>query len=482
MPTPKESKLARVLRSLSVVDLNRLEKFVTSPYFNSDERVVLLFQFEKQQIKSNRYEEDPSQIWHSIFGKNDFNEKTFRVLRSKLLSLVQEFLISEEFKQNPADEAVYLLRAIENRELEVLKNTAMTTAKRMIDRELNRSASYYHQLYQFESSAYNLNKTEVKRLNKKIGDQLNLAEIVENLDIFYIGEKLKYHCAILGWEKLITTTNESDDMSDLIQRIEEIDIDRYPHIAIYKHVYETLIDPDSDASFEKLKSLIDEYLEIFPVREAKNILDAANNYCLRKINKGDVLYLSELYNLYKKGLHTRTLLVNGSMSPWTFKNIVGVALRLREFDWAESFIAEYSPSLVPSFKESIHALSSAQLAYYRKDYNQVIYHLHHVEFKEFALKVNAEVTLIATLYELDEFEVLADTLTSFNKFLSRAKNVNTRQKALYSNLIRFVRKLLKPQSKEQLAQLRTEIDATQGLASKSWLLEKVDELIGGKKQ
>ena len=471
----------RVLRSLSVVDLNRLEKFVTSPYFNSDERVIQLFQYFKQHIKSQQTEVDSKEIWQDLFGNKSFSDKTFRVLKSKLLSLVQEFLISEEFKQNPSDQAVYLLRAIENRELDVLRNTAMTTARRMIDRELNRSASYYHQLYQFESSAYNLNKTEVKRLNKKVGDQLNLAEIVENLDIFYIGEKLKYHCAILGWEKLMSSTNESDDISELIQRIESIDIDKYPHIAVYKHVYETLVNPDSDASFEKLKSLIDDYLEVFPIREAKNILDAANNYCLRKINRGDASYLSELYTLYIKGLSTRTLLINGSISPWTFKNIVGVALRLREFDWAESFIAEYSPSLVPSFKESIHALSSAQLAYYRKDYNQVIYHLHHVEFKEFALKVNAEVTLIATLYELDEFEVLSDTLTSFNKFLSRAKNVNVKQKALYTNLIRFVRKLLKPQSKEQLQLLRNEVNSAQGLASKSWLLEKLDELLGGKK-
>ncbi|MDX1685073.1 MAG: hypothetical protein R3275_07540 [Saprospiraceae bacterium] len=418
------------------------------------------------------------EIWIELFPSEPYRDKTLRTLKSRLLVLVQEFLIIEELRDNQAEEAVNLLDALRKRELTPLVNTGLKSAKRKIDRELDRSSSYFYNLYQYESSAYYLNKTEIKRLNRKIRDELNLDEIIQNLDLFYAGEKLKYHCAILGWEKLISPKDAAYDISDLLKNVDQNPKFHLPHIQIYKCIYETLTTPDEEKPFLKLKELISSSIDLFPLSEAKEILDAANNYCLRKINKGEIHYLDELHSLYQMGLNSGVLLFNDQISPWTFKNIVGVSLRLKRFDWTKTFIDTYADHLESDLKESVKALSLAQLNYYMQNYEEVINQLRNVEFKEFALKVNAEVTLIATLYELDEFDVLSDVLHNFSKFLNRIKNVNPEQKGLYKNLIKYVARLIKPMGTQELRDLKKSIKNTQGLASKSWLLEKVDELLG----
>lgn len=49
---------------------------------------------------------------------------------------------------------------------------------------------------------YKLQNLELKRISKENIQQINLSEIVINLDYFYISEKLKYYCTLLGWSKL----------------------------------------------------------------------------------------------------------------------------------------------------------------------------------------------------------------------------------------------------------------------------------------
>ncbi len=44
----KESKLIKILKSLSPVELNDFGEFVCSPYFNKSEKLITLYQFLKR--------------------------------------------------------------------------------------------------------------------------------------------------------------------------------------------------------------------------------------------------------------------------------------------------------------------------------------------------------------------------------------------------------------------------------------------------
>lgn len=474
----KESKLYRVLKSLSSSELNRLDKFVSSPYFNSDERLRTLFSYYYEGVRSASFSDDNT-VLANLMDDVDLSDSRIRLFKTKLLSLVQEFLAIEEFRSSPAEEDIHLLSSIRKKGLEELVSTATASAQKHLERGLDRSGSYYHHLYNLEQALYSFNKTEVRRVSRKNLETFNIQKILENLDLFYVGEKLKYHCSILMWEKLITVQELDSDISGLITMIEDDPKYKVPHIEIYLNIFKTLKFPEQDEHFESLKKLIDKEIVHFPVLEAKNILDAANNYCLGRINQGNEAYLRELFDLYLKGLSTQLLLSNGQISPWTFKNIVGTALRLQEYHWSKNFILEYGPIIQGELKDSIIALSQAQLEWYQKNYKATLLNLQQVEFKEFTLKINAEFLLLATYYELEEFTPLGDEIVTFKKFLRRQTKVSDSLLTFCKNFTNVLNKLINPRINHiQLTELRSFILEAKNIPSKSWLLEKVDELLG----
>ena len=93
-------------------------------------------------------------------------------------------------------------------------------------------------------------------------------------------------------------------MEEIINFVESQDFSEHPAITIYYYIYKSLVEPENEEYFKKLKTLIFEHIELFPHAEAKEIFDAATNYCVEKINKGDLKYNTEYYELSKIGLES----------------------------------------------------------------------------------------------------------------------------------------------------------------------------------
>src|SRR5690606_8249450 len=132
-------------------------------------------------------------------------------------------------------------------------------------------------------------------------------------------------------------------------------------IVIYYQILLTYREPQNEAHYFKLKHLIEEHISLFPESEAKEILDAALNYSIKKINAGNEKYGRETFDLYRHSLDRGLLHVSGKLSPWSFKNIVTTGLRLNEFEWVESFINTYKADLDIRARDNAVTFNLAQL-------------------------------------------------------------------------------------------------------------------------
>ena len=85
--------------------------------------------------------------------------------------------------------------------------------------------------------------------------------------------------------------------------------------------------------------------------------------------------------------------------------------------------------------------------------------------------------LLATYYETDEIEPLFSLFESFRTFLNRHKKFPANRRQNYLNLIKFTKKLTKlaDRDKKGIQKLKEEVEATKNIASRNWLLEKIDE-------
>jgi len=478
----RETKSFIALSSLDVYELNRFKKFVHSPYFNVNERITHLFTLFETFIRDTPDASfDKKHIWKQIYPEREYNDTVLRKLNSDFLKLLEQFLAQNQFDQNPLHRANYLLKALSARKLDKLYKSSISSARRLSEHQLERTASYYYYQYQIEKNLYSLSNAFEKKSTIKSDSILeNLVTIGHNLDIFYLTEKIRYYYTFITLKNIAPVEKEVFPIENIVEEIEKLDYESYPPLAIYYQIYKTFALNKGDEDFKKMKQLVSQHLEIFPIGEAKDIYEATINYCVGKVNQGHQEYFQEMFDLFQYGLEAKLLILDNQMDPAVFRNICITGLRLKKFDWTELFIQNFSQYLAANYRENAIIFNRARLETYKRNFEKVIELLREVTFEDLVYELSSKALQIVAYYELDEYEVLISFLSSFSALLRRNTKLPQRRKNNYQKLIFFTRKLIRltPRMKTEIQKLKDEIETSDNFADKTWLLEKIAELQG----
>lgn len=465
---------------MDVYTLNRFKKFVHSPYFNQNSNLIAIFNFYYDHLKTNSEEEiDKEKIWKSCLPQEKFNDSRFRKFNTDLLSLLEEFISIEQFKSQPLQESTNLLEGIIDLKIPELHNTVLKTTQRLSKKHEVRNANYYFYQYMAEKHRFNLtSEFERKSASKSKLNLYNVQEINDNLDYFFIAEKLRYYCSMLSWKNVVKHDIELLFIEDIVELVKNKKYYDIPTIGIYYQIYLTTVEPDISEHYFKLKKLIEQYLGLFPEQEAKHIYDSVLNYCVRKVNQGKKDFYQEILDTYKQGLDVGVLLVNGEITPTTFRNICIVGLRLGNIIWVEDFIDNYSSKLNPKFSNNAISFNKARVAMFKKDYESLIDLLNEVEFNDLVYTLDSKLMLIIAFYELGHKEIASSSINAFKIFILRHKNIPDQYKLVFGNFVSFSEKLIKQEfSTKKLQNLKNQLVKENNVASKNWLMEKIDELL-----
>lgn len=365
------------------------------------------------------------------------------------------------------------METINSKKLEPLQASAIKTAYQLVEEQPFLDASYYYYQYDIERNIYLLTRNQTERSSKS-----NLESIVTNLDRFYLAEKLRYSSFILTHQHFAAVNYKMLFTDEIIEHVRTHDYNDVPSILIYYQILLTYKEPESRKHYEILKDYLKKYIHLFPKAEGKEILDSVLNYCIIRMNAGEEIYVREVFDLYCQALETELILVNGQITPWSFKNIITAGLRLNEFDWVEKFIHDNNKFLDEKFRENAITFNLAQLYFYKKEYKKVIEQLSKVDYEDFTYNLNSKTLLMASYYELDEFEALNSLLDAFRLYVQRNKKLTKGKGSHYLNTINIVRKLAKssPGDSKQIERLTKEVNDAQGIVSKNWILEKLAAL------
>lgn len=469
------TKIYTVLDRFDAYTLNRFRKFILSPYFNQNERLVSFFDTIDPQLRNNNgINLTKGDIWEATYSER-YDDTKFRKLCTDLLKLVEAFLAQEVYDSNPLHQANYLLQAVNQKKLEPLYNSTIRTAKRLSEQQFLKPSAFYYYQYEFEKNYYEITEFEVQR-----SEISNIELIITNLDKFYIAEKLRYYCNILSRRSIISHEYNILFIEHIIEHIESIDFEDIVPINFYYHIYCMLTREDAHPHYDQLKVLIFKHIQKIPENEKEEIIVAALNYCARQINQGNHEFLRERFKLYQDFVSNNLLLLNGVMTPWNFRNVIVTGLRLGEYDWVDQFIDNYKIHLEEKYRDNAVSFNKANLHFYKGEYYKVIEMLQTVEYEDISYNLNAKSMLIATYYELDEFEALQSLLETFRLYLQRNKKIAQDKKDHYLQLILFTKHLtrLDPRDTKQIQSLKKKIQNAKAVVNKNWLLEKIGELEG----
>ncbi|NNE29614.1 MAG: hypothetical protein HKN16_08250 [Saprospiraceae bacterium] len=468
----KKGKLSLALESFNKLTINKLKKFVSSPYFNRDQSLVDLLVF-LTSITPLEYEKlNKEMVWREFKGDSPFNDVRFRKYLSDLLGLVEQFLSLEELEADPFQRDLLLLRSLNRKGLKKLIPGTLKKASKRIDEDKHLGIEKLHNEYLLEKEKFN----SEFRFDRK--QRSNIQDIISTFDHFYVAERFKLGADQISRGKFVKLEEMDSFGSTLSEWLDENEISPGEMAKAYQAVFNSQKLETIDSYFT-LRDRIGSLSGPLDNSEAGSIYASQINFCIRQINSGDAKFLKELFIIYKELLEKNLLVTDGRISPNTFSNVNITALRNQAYDWAENFLEVYAQYLPKDKRENLPKYELARIFFYKKEFLQVIEILREFEFTDKFDTLQTKALQIYTYYELGEFEVLDSLLKSLKIYLQRHKELGAERIKNYKNLIKLITQMISivPGDQKRIAKLKKDLDEMKGIAAnKEWLEEKIAEL------
>ncbi|MEN0049972.1 MAG: hypothetical protein AAF806_23115 [Bacteroidota bacterium] len=480
----RQSRLVKRLENLDSRQKEQFSKFVNSPYFNQHDKTsklldLIYIALEKQ--KSSNLERE--KIFQKLYPKEKYEEQRLHNVMSYLMRLYHRFLAVQRFEEQEFEESVSTLeQAFNGNELEVFTNRSKLFEKTIKDHSTP-DKYYHHALFRYHTLRREYRVNNVKRSDEESGHQWSKA-----LDDYYILEKLQQSC-ILRAHEMIMNTSYDFTLSDVIVNYVAENWDSYqnnPTIAAYYTVLRMLNDSNNDGHYQYLKDLLLKNSSKYSYYDLNELYNFASNYCILKINTGNVDFQKELFDIYKQTVKTETVLRNGKMTGWDYKNISTLGCHLGEFNWTYHFIESHKDKLLQSHQNNAYNYSLAYYYFTKKDYDKASSLLLQVQFTEMQYHMGGNLLLMRSYYELENLDALFSLLESMRIYAIRSKKMTTKEKRGYKNLLRFAKRLVAIKSEKialtqkdflkKINKLQEEINGTENIYAKSWLVAKCNDL------
>ncbi len=470
--------LYQALNSLNPSEWQQFELFLAHPLFNTNKKCQMYLS--QLKVPINLSDSDHKRLFSKVFNNEKFSEQKLKDVRKVLYKHIKKFLALKEIEKNENDWDLAILKQFRNRGLNDLYNIQ----KKAIEKKLPIANIPQDFLFQHQLAEEAEHFAELGEL-RQTDDQLQ--QMVDWLDSFYIAKKLKWICEMMNRSRIVNTNYQLH----LLDEIKLILKKEYPHlqkviINAYYLVYETLRQADDVENFYRLKSLLDENVEKLPRAEAISLYRYAQNYCIGKINKGDVLFMEELYNIYKKLLINGLLIEKGILAHPHFKNIITLGLRLKDFDWIYTFIEESNNMLDSNIRENAYHFNLATYYYEIGNFDLVIDLLNSVKFNDVYYEISSKYILLKVYYDLNEYSLLGYLTSSFERYIKRNKEVSTQNRQGIVNFLFVLKNLAKIKEwkgfkkkdfiEKQLEKAKLLLEKKKPIVNLPWLKAKLEEL------
>ena len=468
----QKSKVVDLLRTLSERQLAGLKVYCTAELTNKPLSPLKLLELLSPSLQRPDKLPTKEAAFKLLYPGKRFSDKQLSYVLSDLLHLTERYLITEGALSEELSNRLRLLRYYDATRLEKHYEEVMReTEKQMKAYPFKDASKHYNEFLLHEIRNHHFDRLKERRHDD------SLQKAIDNLDIYYLIIKLKHSCEIVNRQRFSSSTYDLRFINEILQYLEANPHEQVPAIAIYYHIYRMLTEPQNESWFSELKDLLDKHSAQFPPSEAKDMYDYALNYCIIRINEGKQEFLNEVFLIYKALLEKELLFIEKTLSPWSFKNIVVVALRLKEYKWAEDFIERYKNRISPEFRANAYAYNRAYVHFHRGQYEQALLLLQTVAFTDIYYSLDTRSLMLKIYYELDEVEALRSHINAFRLFLRRNKLVSESMRTVYLNQIRFIQAILrlKPRDATARAKLKTDLEGTTQIADKNWVMEKVAE-------
>lgn len=475
-----------LLESFTKKELERLDRFCNSIYFNTDKYATKLLSILVKKILHKEIDNNilHFRIYSSLFddlpqpGKKSLDKKQKALLNAKmsaLTKLAERFLTVEALENSDKNRCELLLDALfEKKQFRLhkkhIKKEGTGLNSKFIDYE------YFDILYLLEDQ-----KLQDAYYNGRWIKDDNLNDVTRSLDLMYLSKKLTYTIAGLSYNRVKAHKKYDQSIIEHLNTgfFDHINYKKYPSIILNIANAQLMIN-ESRKAYEDLLELLEKYGDKISNFYINSYYNVAITFCIEQIKKGKTEYYTQYVELTKK-LEEKNLLFTNAFSIQKLKNIVMIGCRANEFDWVIEIIENSRPHINKPIRKEVMNYNLGFVAFQKKEYEKCIEHLLEVDNFSISYDLSKRFILLKSYYELDKHyqEPTAQVFRSIEIFVLRNKLINSKDKKYHKNFINLAYNLYRYKHREgkmNLDKLKAKLENAELISNKAWLKEKIEEL------
>lgn len=407
-------------------------------------------------------------LHNQIFPNQEFNDKVIRYILTDINRCLYEFFGFKQLQKQPKRRQLLLLNELNDRKC---PRTFSKTFNQAIT-ELDNSAQVDSASLLHRSDLLGLKAHTELEAGQRSSDAFE--ESSRYLDQYFVARKLQISAEKINLNFILRKKTDDPFLETILNQIDDGYFAHVPYIQLYRLVIQSLSEPENETAFRALKTQIPKLKEHLPESELSDLYQYLLNYCIRRINAGKLSFQDELLAVYQDALQNGALFTNGTISQWDFKNVVTIALRTGNLDYAREFIHGTKQALPPSQRVNALAYNLANLHFSEKNYRAAIAQLQKVDLDDVFYRLDARSILLKSFFELDDTDALFYHAAAFRTFLKRNRKISEQQRKLYTNLIKHTLSLSRATGdKSRVAAIRNKMEADPNIADLRWLETKV---------
>ncbi|MBE2254850.1 MAG: hypothetical protein IAE65_01505 [Ignavibacteria bacterium] len=454
----------KILNSFSGDEKIRFEKFLNSPFFNEDKKIIEVY---------NRYKTE-----------NQNKEVTKNEI-SKLVSLADRFLAEIKLDKNQYLKNKLIIQESISRKLFSKTEHYLNINEDLTSEDNNDGEENLFRKYETYANYWSHLLSQNKNY---LGYDFNILAL-EYLIIFSIVESVKLSMNIIGSELRFEEAPKPTfgkyylkelNMDSLVNFLRENNSPNSLIVDIYNKIFKSILFLRSKEYFISLMETIEANFDRLEKSVRANVLTNTYNICLFRSKFNRAFYKKKLFEinklLIKSGIYDERN--KEFMSLAMFTSTLRNAIWNKELEWADKFVDECIIFLEPEMRSNMKIYSNAYLSYARKNYEKTLEELERIELNFRPLEYQVRLLRINCSYELSQYTKVKEYLGEFSKFLDLKEKEYYFGVNAYVNYINTLNKILdiKTGKKNFDEKMFDDLKSKDDIANKEWLLLKLEEI------
>lgn len=371
-------------------EIRQFERFVRSSYFNANEKLENLFYYLKSYYPNITEDEvKPSIIWAAATKGEEYKYTNYRKLVSDFTDLVERFFVQNEFDMDKEYKKIMLLRNLRKRKIRKRFDKTYAELMNEMNSQFSKDGDYYFRKSLVISEKFQYDFGKIKHEYSPL-----LQEQSDNIDYLILFEKLHlFHQMFQSGQNSAQRDKYNQIWYDEVFRSVENNLaiieKEHPNIYIIYLVLKMLKNND-DKIMKDLKLYLNKVGSKFPASKLAYYYEYLTSYCVKKYNKGDIIYRKKALELYKEMDKMGILVIDNMILDSDFNSVVNIAIAEGNLKFAEEFMEKYKNYIDEDFANSAYGLARAKLFFNRKEFDRMFELLNNVEYKDPLYYINSK--------------------------------------------------------------------------------------------